>query len=110
MYFTDMYSDSQMSEQVREDDMLWEEGFGGTLQWEELMEIVTEIGFSPPMLVEVSPISIDIHSCIGMLFMCRLLYGCAICTVCRLQAQSFILYTIRMCLYIFSFEIRGLSI
>ena len=110
MYFTDMYSDSQVSEEVGEDDMLWEEGFGGTLQWEELMEIVTEIGFSPPMLVEVSPISIEIHSCIGMLFMCRLLYGCAMCTVCRLQAQSFILYTIRMCLYIFSFEIHGLSI
>ena len=51
MYFTDMYSDSQVSEEVREDDILWGEGFGGTLQWEELMEIATEIGFSPPMLV-----------------------------------------------------------
>ena len=65
MYFSDMYSDSQMSEQVREDDMLWGEGFEGALQWEELMEIATEIGFSSPMLVEVSPISIEIHSCIG---------------------------------------------
>ena len=70
-----MYSDSQVSEEVREDDMLWGEGFGGALQWDELMEIATEIGFSPPMLIEVSPISIDekIHSHIGMLFMCRLL-------------------------------------
>ena len=49
------------------------------------MEIVAEIGFSPPMLVEVSPISIakEIHNHIDMLFMCRLLYGCAIRTVCR---------------------------
>ena len=40
------------------------------------MEIATEVGFSPPMLVEVSPISIDeaVHSRIGMLFMCRLLH------------------------------------
>jgi len=69
MYFSDMYCDSQVSEEVREDDMLWGEGFGGALQWEELMEIATEIGFSPPMLVEVSPISIDeaVRSRIGML-------------------------------------------
>ena len=82
MYFSDMYSDSQVSEEVRKDDMLWGEGFGGALQWEELMEIATEIGFSPPMLVEVSPISIEIHSCIGMLFMCSLLYRCAIYMYC----------------------------
>ena len=75
MFFSNMYSDSQVSEVVREDDMLWGEGFGGALQWEELMEIATEIGFSSPMLIDVSPISIDeeIHSRIGMLFMCRLL-------------------------------------
>ena len=73
MYFSDMYSDSQVSEEVREDDMLWGEGFGGALQWKELMEIATEIGFSPPMLVEVSPISIDEAVCsrIGKLFLCR---------------------------------------
>ena len=100
MYFSDMYSDSQVSEEVREDDMLWGEGFGGALQWEELMEIATEIGFSPPMLVDVSPISIDeaVRSRIGMLFMCRLL---------RIWAC---MHIIRMCLYIFSFEIHGLSI
>ena len=51
-------------------------GEGRALQWEELMEIATEVGFSSPMLVEVSPISIDeaVHSRIGMLFMCRLLH------------------------------------
>ena len=32
MYFSDMYCDSQVSEEVREDDMLWGEGFGGALQ------------------------------------------------------------------------------
>ena len=73
MYFSDMYSDSQVSEEVREDDMLWGEGFGGALQWKELMEIATEIGYFPPMLVEVSPISIDEVVCsrIGKLFLCR---------------------------------------
>ena len=42
------------------------------------MEIATEIGFSPPMLVEVSPISIDeaVRSRIGMLLVCRLQWAC----------------------------------
>ena len=84
MYFSDMYSDSQVSEEVREDDMLWGEGFGGALQWEELMEIATEIGFSPPMLVEVSPISIDeaVRSRIGMLLVCRLQWACIQYVLC----------------------------
>ena len=66
-----MYSDSRVSEEVRRDDRLWGEGFGGALQWEELMEIATEVGFSPPMLVEVSPISADeeTRSRIGVLSM-----------------------------------------
>ena len=66
-----MYSDSRVSEEVRRDDRLWGEGFGGALQWEELMEIATEVGFSPPMLVEVSPISVDeeTRSRIGVLCM-----------------------------------------
>ena len=54
-----MYSDGQVTEAVRKNDKLWGEGFGGALQWEELMEIATEVGFSPPMLIEVSPLSID---------------------------------------------------
>ena len=84
MYFSDMYCDSQVSEEVREDDMLWGEGFGGALQWEELMEIATEIGFSPPMLVEVSPISIDeaVRSRIGMLLVCRLQWACIQYVLC----------------------------
>ena len=93
MFFSDMYSDSQVSEEVREDDMLWGEGFGGALQWDELMEIATEIGFSPPMLIEVSPISIEIHSCISMLFMCRLryIYGHAYNTcVCTFLALRYV--------------------
>ena len=77
MYFSDMYSDSRVSEEVRGDDVLWGEGFGGALQWEELMEVATEVGFSPPLLVEVSPISIseEVRSRIGMLCVCGLLLG-----------------------------------
>ena len=35
------------------------EGITGALYWKDLMRIVTAIGFSPPVLVDVANISID---------------------------------------------------
>ena len=48
-----------MPEEARKNEMLWGECISGALQWEELMGIATEVGFSPPMLVEVSPIGVN---------------------------------------------------
>ena len=59
MYFSDVYSDRQVTEEARKNEMLWGECISGALQWEELIEIASEAGFSPPMLVEVSPIGVN---------------------------------------------------
>ena len=59
MYFSDVYSDRQVTEEARKNEMLWGECISGALQWEELIEIASETGFSPPMLVEVSPIGVS---------------------------------------------------
>ena len=58
MYFSDVYCDRQVTEEARKNEMLWGECISGALQWEELIEIASETGFSPPMLVEVSPIGV----------------------------------------------------
>ena len=59
MYFSDVYSDVVVSEEARKDEVLWGECISGALQWEEWMRIATEVGFSPPMLVKASPITIE---------------------------------------------------
>ena len=62
MYFSDVYSDRQVTEEARKNEMLWGECISGALQWEELIEIASEAGFSPPMLVEVSPLVLTMLS------------------------------------------------
>ena len=68
MYFSDVYSDLRVPEEARKNEMLWGECISGALQWEELMEIASEVGFSPPMLVEASPVTVnnaDLQSLLG---------------------------------------------
>ena len=69
VYFSDVYSDLRVPEEARKNEMLWGECISGALQWEELMEIASEVGFSPPMLVEVSPVTVnnaDLQSLLGV--------------------------------------------
>ena len=72
MYFSDVYSDRQVPEEARKNEMLWGECISGALQWEELMEIASEVGFSPPMLVEVSPIGVNNAKLQSLLGTCTL--------------------------------------
>ena len=75
MYFSDVYSDRQVTEEARKNELLWGECISGALQWEELIEIASEAGFSPPMLVEVSPIGVSNAE------LERLLGACVVCGV-----------------------------
>ena len=69
MYFSDVYSDKPVSEEARQNKVLWGECISGALQWEEWMKIASDVGFSPPMLVKVSPITVekeDLNAIVGM--------------------------------------------
>ncbi|KAK7091254.1 arsenite methyltransferase-like [Littorina saxatilis] len=51
MYFSNIYTDSPQSEKVKNDHVLWGEGMGGALQWQELYRLAETVGFSRPRLV-----------------------------------------------------------
>ena len=59
MYFSDVYSDRILSEDLRRNEVLWGECISGALHWEELMKIATDVGFSPPLLVKVSEVTVE---------------------------------------------------
>ncbi|XP_025090657.1 arsenite methyltransferase-like [Pomacea canaliculata] len=50
-YFSDIYTDTVLSEEARKDQFLWGECFSGALLWKELYQLAAEIGFSSPRLV-----------------------------------------------------------
>ncbi|XP_075072333.1 arsenite methyltransferase-like isoform X2 [Mixophyes fleayi] len=51
MFFSDMYINRKLSEELKKNKMLWGEGISGALLWEDLAQIAKEIGFSCPRLV-----------------------------------------------------------
>ena len=59
LYFSDMYTDTLQSDIVREDKVLWGEGFAGSLHWKQFHDITKKIGFSAPCIVSCSPIRVD---------------------------------------------------
>ena len=88
VYFSDVYSDLRVPEEARKNEMLWGECISGALQWEELMEIASEVGFSPPMLVEVSPVTVnnaDLQSLLG---------------VCTVSACAVVVCGVYVCVYV----------
>ncbi|KAM7444918.1 Arsenite methyltransferase [Porites harrisoni] len=59
VYFSDMYTDTKLPEALKEDKVLWGEGFAGALHWKELIELCKEVGFSGPYLVTSRPIEAE---------------------------------------------------
>lgn len=51
MYFSDMYTDKQVSDLVKSDHVMWGEGLGGAMQWTELYSLAGRLGFSRPRVV-----------------------------------------------------------
>ncbi|XP_068115044.1 arsenite methyltransferase [Hyperolius riggenbachi] len=51
IFFSDMYINKKLSEELKKNKMVWGEGIGGALLSQELFQIAEEIGFSPPRLV-----------------------------------------------------------
>lgn len=61
VYFSDVYTDTKLPEEVRKDEVLWGEGIGGALHWKELIELCKEVGFSKPYLVTARPFVVEPH-------------------------------------------------
>ncbi|XP_025090661.1 arsenite methyltransferase-like [Pomacea canaliculata] len=51
-----MYTDTKQTDEMKKDKVLWGEGIGGALLWDELYQLAAEIGFSSPRLVTAKPV------------------------------------------------------
>ena len=77
-YFSDMYTDTaDQPESVREDAVLWGEGFAGALPWEQLHVLARQVGFSKPFLVTASEVPVlkeEFKSALGNARFCSATY------------------------------------
>lgn len=58
LYFSDMYASKVVPDHMKEDPVLWGEGMGGSLFWQDLISLAHSVGFSAPHLVSASHIVI----------------------------------------------------
>ncbi|XP_031153181.1 arsenite methyltransferase [Sander lucioperca] len=58
LYFSDMYASKVVPDHMKEDTVLWGEGMGGSLFWQDLISLAHSVGFSTPYLVSASQIEI----------------------------------------------------
>uniref|UniRef100_H3AAR6 Arsenite methyltransferase n=1 Tax=Latimeria chalumnae TaxID=7897 RepID=H3AAR6_LATCH len=59
MYFSDVYANLNLPQELRDHSVLWGECLSGALWWKELLRIAQEVGFSTPRLVTAGPISVN---------------------------------------------------
>ncbi|XP_063818011.1 arsenite methyltransferase-like isoform X2 [Pseudophryne corroboree] len=59
MYFSDVYSNMPVSDELKQNKVLWEECISGALCWKDLYQIAEEIGFGNPRLVTSSYITVN---------------------------------------------------
>ena len=80
MYISDVYNSRQVPEEIAKDEVLWSEGISGALQWEEFLRLACDIGFSPPMLVDVAHLVVQdskLRNIVGT-YVCIHVYICAL--------------------------------
>jgi SAM-dependent methyltransferase len=58
LYFSDVYADRRLAEELRQDEVLYGECLGGALYWNDFEHLARRHGFADPRLVEDQPISI----------------------------------------------------
>ncbi len=59
MYFSDVYSDRRISEDLQKDPVLWGECLSGALYWNDFLKFAKNAGFTDPRSVENHPITIE---------------------------------------------------
>jgi SAM-dependent methyltransferase len=59
LYFSDVYSDRRVPEELLKDPLLYGECLSGALYWNDFLRLATSVGFADPRLVEDRPIAMD---------------------------------------------------
>jgi arsenite methyltransferase len=59
LYFSDVYSDRRVPQQLVDDPVLYGECLSGALYWNDFINLAKKCGFTDPRLVEDRPLSID---------------------------------------------------
>lgn len=59
LYFSDIYADRDLPEEVRKHKVLWGECISGALWWKDLYTLAKDIGFTAPRLVTANYVNID---------------------------------------------------
>ena len=59
MYFSDVYSDRRISEELQKDPVLWGECLSGALYWNDFINFSKKAGFADPRVVESHGIGIE---------------------------------------------------
>jgi SAM-dependent methyltransferase len=59
MYFSDVYSDRRIPQNLQQDQVLWGECLSGALYWNDFLRASKNAGFTDPRSVESKPITIE---------------------------------------------------
>ena len=59
MYFSDVYSDRRIPQELQEDKVLWGECLSGALYWNDFHNTAKKAGFTDPRVVENKPITVE---------------------------------------------------
>lgn len=59
MFFSDVYSDRRISQELQKDPVLWGECLSGALYWNDFLNFSKKAGFTDPRAVENHPITIE---------------------------------------------------
>ena len=59
LYFSDVYSNRRISQELRDDEVLWGECLSGALYWNDFHHLAKKCGFIDPRLVEDSIITVN---------------------------------------------------
>jgi SAM-dependent methyltransferase len=59
MYFSDVYADRRVPQELTSDPVLYGECLGGALYWNDFQNLAKRAGFADPRLVESRPLALD---------------------------------------------------
>ena len=59
LYFSDVYSNRRVPQELRDDEVLWGECLSGALYWNDFQNLAKQCGFADPRLVEDAPITVQ---------------------------------------------------
>ncbi len=70
MYFSDIYADRRVPEELTTDPVLYGECLAGAMYWNDFLDMAREVGFAVPRLLTNSPVDVtdpELQQCVGEL-------------------------------------------